>query len=404
MKTQKQDWPKTVTVGNASVKVYKRITESGNVGFMVAYRDENGKRKFESVSVETEAIKLAEKKAGALSTFGARVAGTSARDIAEFVRVSDMLKPFNVTVGAVIERVTGWLGKHSTLEAIGRALESGPAVSSTPRAVSVVVEEVLKLKESNGASSAYNASLKCLLGKFSRAFVCDVGTVSTANIQNWLDTQKLHAATYNNLRMTVHTFFAYCVRRGYVAQNPVAGVEVRKDKGTNAEVFTPSELQKLLMASKNGLQARLAISAFAGVRTAEFSRLTWDNVDFVGGNIVLDAGQAKTASRRIIPMQDNLRAWLEQSKGKGKIWKGTLGQLTWEQHNTAKRAGVVWKDNALRHSFCSYRLAVTKDAAKVAFEAGNSATMIHRHYKALVSEQSALEWFAIVPPTAAPGK
>ena len=100
-------------------------------------------------------------------------------------------------------------------------------------------------------------------------------------------------------------------------------------------------------------------------------------------------------------MQDNLRAWLELSKGKGKIWKGSLGQLFEEQNQTAQNAGVTWKDNALRHSFCSYRLAVTKDAAKVAFEAGNSATMIHRHYKALVPEQTAREWFAIMPPATA---
>jgi hypothetical protein len=39
----------------------------------------------------------------------------------------------------------------------------------------------------------------------------------------------------------------------------------------------------------------------------------------------------------------------------------------------AEDAGIKWKKNALRHSFCSYRLAVIEDAAKVAYEAGNSA-------------------------------
>jgi len=63
----------------------------------------------------------------------------------------------------------------------------------------------------------------------------------------------------------------------------------------------------------------------------------------------------------------------------------------------AATAGVPWKQNVLRHSFCSYRLAVTSDVSKVALEAGNSVTMIHAHYKALVTEQAGKEWFAIMP-------
>ena len=43
---------------------------------------------------------------------------------------------------------------------------------------------------------------------------------------------------------------------------------------------------------------------------------------------------------------------------------------------------------ALRHSCASYRLAETGDAARTAYELGNSAAMVHRHYKALVRAQS----------------
>jgi hypothetical protein len=35
--------------------------------------------------------------------------------------------------------------------------------------------------------------------------------------------------------------------------------------------------------------------------------------------IELRAGQAKTASRRIIPITDNLRAWIEPLPRKGKV-------------------------------------------------------------------------------------
>lgn len=52
-----------------------------------------------------------------------------------------------------------------------------------------------------------------------------------------------------------------------------------------------------------------------------------------------------------------------------------------------------WVKNGLRHSFCSYRLAVVQDVARVALEAGNSPQMIFQHYRELVTEEDGKEWF-----------
>ena len=40
------------------------------------------------------------------------------------------------------------------------------------------------------------------------------------------------------------------------------------------------------------------------------------------------------------------------------------------------KAGFVWKHNALRHSFISYRVAQTQNVAQVALEAGNSPRVV----------------------------
>lgn len=61
---------------------------------------------------------------------------------------------------------------------------------------------------------------------------------------------------------------------------------------------------------------------------------------------------------------------------------------------------VKCKHNALRHSFCSYRLADVKSAAQVALEAGNSPQMIFEHYHELVTEKAARAWFTIRPEAA----
>jgi hypothetical protein len=62
------------------------------------------------------------------------------------------------------------------------------------------------------------------------------------------------------------------------------------------------------------------------------------------------------------------------------------------------RLGMKWPRNALRHSYISYRLAIVKDAAKVSLDACNSPDIIFNHYRELVTEQEADEWFSIMPP------
>ena len=58
---------------------------------------------------------------------------------------------------------------------------------------------------------------------------------------------------------------------------------------------------------------------------------------------------------------------------------------------------LKWRQNALRHSFISYRLAVLQNENQVAMESGNSPVMIHKHYKQLVSPAMGAKWFGIRP-------
>jgi hypothetical protein len=64
----------------------------------------------------------------------------------------------------------------------------------------------------------------------------------------------------------------------------------------------------------------------------------------------------------------------------------------------AKKLDLAWPHNVLRHSYISYRLAHIQNANQVALEAGNSPTIIFKHYRELVSLESAEQWFAIKPP------
>ena len=60
-------------------------------------------------------------------------------------------------------------------------------------------------------------------------------------------------------------------------------------------------------------------------------------------------------------------------------------------------AGFVWKHNAIRHSFISYRVAQIQKVAQVALEAGNSPRVVFSNYRELVRPVDAVKWFAISP-------
>jgi len=63
----------------------------------------------------------------------------------------------------------------------------------------------------------------------------------------------------------------------------------------------------------------------------------------------------------------------------------------------ARACGIEWPRNLLRDSFISYRIAVVQSADQVALEAGNSPSIIFKHYRELTTPEQAEKWFAILP-------
>ena len=185
----------------------------------------------------------------------------------------------------------------------------------------------------------------------------------------------------------------------YVVENPVTGIERPKVRQSDKAIYAPSELRSLIAHADSAFLPYLVIGAFAGLRTSEIERLDWSDIHAEA--IHVTAGKAKTASRRIVPVSENLKAFLLPYRNRdGNVWPSSHNRLSNQQKRIAKSSQTPWKQNALRHSYASYRLASVKNEAQVAYELGNSATVIHRHYKELVSENEARSWFSIMPVTA----
>jgi integrase len=184
-------------------------------------------------------------------------------------------------------------------------------------------------------------------------------------------------------------------------------VPMAKVQHGEIEIFRPGELANLLSAADSSLIPFLTIGAFAGLRHAELQRLDWSDVRLDDGFIEVKASKAKTASRRLVPIQDNLKRWLTPlRKSSGAIcdYANMSKQLLWLSEAVDKKlketdatVGFVWKHNALRHSFISYRVAQTQNVAQVALEAGNSPRVVFSNYRELVRPADAAKWFGIAP-------
>src|SRR5439155_24355194 len=154
----------------------------------------------------------------------------------------------------------------------------------------------------------------------------------------------------------------------------------------------------------------IALAAFAGLRSEEILRLEWADLDRRPGFIEVSAHKAKTAARRLVPVTDNLAVWLASApRYTAHVWPHSKAWFfesireamltineTRKEERGPKFPPFAWRQNALRHSFISYRLADAQDVNRVALEAGNSPQIIFRHYRELATPEQARSWFAII--------
>jgi integrase len=196
------------------------------------------------------------------------------------------------------------------------------------------------------------------------------------------------------MAMEYSKMFGKIVRRATVPEAVTELLKIKEQDGASVAFL------RQLRTTLNRFATRfpgpiLAIGAFAGIRMAELDRLDLKAVDLEWKFIEIRAGQAKAASRRVIPISDNLAAWLTPLERKGKIVR--TKELQTHAPALARALKMEWPCNVLRDSFISYRIAIVQSADQVAHEVGNSAYIIFKHYRELTTPEVAEKCFSILP-------
>jgi integrase len=373
--------------GNTTIKIYRhksrRYKGKYYQLFTVAYRL-NGTQLRKNFSRYKDAWNFASDTATALEKGRAQVLSLSAADWQSYIAAKNLLRPFGIPLHDAIEEYVAIRKRKKIVE----------------KRVGEIVEELLKAKENAGLSDRYIETLRTYLLRFAASFQTNIGSINTGAITRWLDSLKVAPRSYNNVRQAVVTLFNFARSRGYLAKGETteaADVETVRDDESEIAILTPAELSKLLRKSKPLYQLYFALAAFTGIRSAELLRLEWSEINFEKGHIEVKARKAKTATRRLVPIQPNLAKWLEPYRSsKGKIFESR--RTVDSAIKFAKRLRIPWKANCLRHSYATYRLSIIPDAGRIALEMGNSPAKLFTNYRESDRENHAPEWFTIEPP------
>ena len=411
----KRDKPTVIKRGSVRVQIYHQKRVVAGVEYpqhVVAWVDATGKRVRKALSDLGTATALAEQTATALSRGDWAASTFTGTDASIYADACERVAPFRVSL---TEAISEFEAARSKLPPGVRLIEvvadylRRHSVGAEQKTVSEVLAEFVRDREAAHCSAVHLRDIRSRLGQFAGAFQTPIQSLTAASVRDWLRSLKkmngepLTTRTLNNQLRLIGSLLHFARRQKYLNRDlveEITEIDLGRNAPTETGIFSPEDLRKLLDHCPEDLIAPLAIGAFCGLRTSELGRLDWRAVDLDSGFIRIEAKIAKTATRRLIPIPDNLRAWLIPiAKSRGPINPSTddRGLNHRLVRGPARSAQVAWVKNGLRHSFCSYRLAQTNNAAQVALEAGNSPTMIFRHYRELVTPAQAEAWFSIRP-------
>jgi integrase len=422
-----KSWPHVIRNGDVAVKIYKNkghVRGENFQTFLLSYYA-NGRRQLRRFvdfnKASAEAARIAEQKAqGALGA-----AALSATDRMSLEQALALLAKTEGIGNARASRLVEIVRDYATARA---HLPQGVTLSETaqfykqkhpanmPRkTVAEVAAEFIADRRSAGCSAVHIHDLKVRLGQFSKAFVLPILAVNAPLVQQWIYGMKnkkngkpTSARTKENMLRQIVSLFNYARRQKFVPAEltlELSEISTPRKQPAPIGIYTPDEIRAILAPADSAIVPPLAIAAFAGLRLAEVSRLDWRAVRLSEKLIVVGAENSKTAARRLVPISDNLAAWLslhakrfglmnpcdEQAENVG----NALGNRF---ERAAARAKVAWKRNGFRHSYISYRVATLKDVPAVALECGNSPQVIFSNYRALATDAEAKAWFSVMPP------
>jgi len=273
-----------------------------------------------------------------------------------------------------------------------------------PTAAAIIIQMLEELKELQRSNRYINALRRDLT-----SFVACRPRISkwtARDIAFYLRNLNVGPRRRDNIRDSIVTLSRFARRHGYLPEERTSASEkVRKIRPGSDIVTTwsASEAELLLEHASIKWLPCIAIGLFAGLRTSEILRLDWSALKWEHNPplILIHRKIAKKIRRdRHAPLLPNLQTWLLPYRQLvGPLYPGSFksneNALSQEMNRIRKANGLPRRDNAIRHSFGSYRIPMVKSRAQVADEMGTSERKLRANYNDPKSEDEAARYFTI---------
>jgi integrase len=372
-------------------EIHKSRVPNGSKFWFIIGRP-NGKRIRAWFAAEKAAKAEADKRNQELHDYGSKAYSLTASQRNQAEEAMRILEPWGLTLVdaavAVVERLQSASQSITIAELIERATEHHKSLLSR--------DEI---------SPRHFETFLAACRRFKTAF-SDVRTseLTTARIESWLsglkteDEKPLAVATRNQVQRYVFGILRYGVKIGVLQSNPLEGVnKARSRKMKPITVLTPEQTGFLLHNASQEVVPFFAIGLFAGLRVDEIMKLDWKHINLESQKIDLTWFPTKTLQPRWAPISDNLKEILTPfSKTEGCVIPRSHQRLRKFREKAEKASGLwPYPQNAMRHSFISYRLALTENVAKVALEAGHDPKTLVQWYRKPILKSDAEAYFKI---------
>lgn len=413
MQMRGPSFPQTIRVGSVQTKVYRVVRKDGREIFSAAWHVGGVRRQrhFPNLAAAQaearyHAEQLAAGKVEASATTSVEDGATlaEARRICGTVPVIAALQEWSrarkLCGGTIMPAAEAWAAsKNSLPEPIGlqRAIDS-----------------FIKAKDAAGnqGERTYRSKLQPLVTRFGDQTPVD--EITTSQLEDYLG-QFSDGVTRNDMRKRATTLWRWLKHRGHLPENSPLAIERTlraKEKPTEIGIISPEHYAfalEYVRARHPEHLAALVLAGMCGLRSDEIHgkrddrerRQLWEDIRLEEKYVRVTVAKTNTPAWRHVPLCDSARKWLlvcPERRGPvcepGAMEKVRL-ILREATDPSGRRLVPNLPDNCFRHSFISYRIAVTGDKARTAIEAGNSVKEIDRRYRVPVTHVEGLAWFGI---------
>ena len=261
-----------------------------------------------------------------------------------------------------------------------------------------------KLKRIN-RSANYMKQFRWLRGYMDTFADTKVSDLKDGNIK--YSFRNLPSGNFNSNLRLLRAVLNHGVKYGWLKSNPASKVDFIHRPRVEVQCLPPSEVERIFrdaQANDPELIGSLVLGFYCGLREAEIWRIKWSSVNLSDPqkHVMVLATITKTQEPRTVPLSENAVAWLEWYFAN--VRRPDPNERVMEHWSPSrfraarKRTSGQWVQNAKRHCFATYWLALHRNLNELVLLLGHTTpAMARRHYLGQATYADAQAYFQIRP-------